>query len=134
METRACRAEELEALAALVNRVFRAGDGDMRAHYPLLFGPENLAGLRIVPGEPGPLALVGVCVREATLLGARLRVASIGSVCTDPDHRGQGLASTLMADAARHARGMGAALLLISGGRGLYHRLGYVTVGRFDRY
>ena len=67
-------------------------------------------------------------------LGARLRVACIGAVCTDPGHRGQGFASALMADARRQACASGASLMLISGGRGLYHRLGYVNVGCFERY
>src|SRR5262249_9549615 len=49
------------------------------------------------------------------------------------DQRGQGYASALMEDAARHSRAQGAQLMLISGGRGLYHRLGYVTVGEFRR-
>ena len=44
------------------------------------------------------------------------------------------MASALMQDARRCAREAGASLMLISGGRGLYHRLGYVTVGRFLRY
>jgi predicted N-acetyltransferase YhbS len=134
-ETRACRAEELPALLALVNRVFRAGgQGEMRAEYPLVFGEENLPNIRIVPGDAGPLAHVGVCLRDVCILGARLRVAGIGAVCTDPEHRGLGFASALMEDARRHAREQGACLMLISGGRGLYHRLGYFTVGCFHRY
>ncbi len=133
--TRGCRAEELEALVELTNRVFRPrGDGDMRREYPLVFDPDQLDGMRIVPGETGPVAHVGVCVRDATILGARLRVASIGAVCTDTEQRGRGIASALMADACRYAREQGASLMLISGGRGLYHRLGYVTVGCFWRY
>jgi predicted N-acetyltransferase YhbS len=135
MEPRACRAEELPALVRLANAVFRSGgSGDMAAEYPLVFDCENLDGLRIISDQRGPVAHVGVCIRDAHLLGARLRVASIGAVCTDPAHRGQGLASVLMSDARRFARDRGASLMLISGGRGLYHRLGYVTVGRFLRY
>src|SRR5205807_10576694 len=57
IETRACRLEERDALLALVNRVFDEG-GDMGAAFPLLFGPDNLEGLRIVPGEQGPVAHV----------------------------------------------------------------------------
>jgi predicted N-acetyltransferase YhbS len=135
LEPRGCREEELPALVALANRVFRGErPGDMSAEYPLVFGRDNLDGMRIIPGDRGPVAHVGVCVRDAHLLGARVRVASIGAVCTDPDHRGRGCASALMEDAKRFARERGASLMLISGGRGLYHRLGYATVGRFHRY
>jgi GNAT superfamily N-acetyltransferase len=132
-DPRACRIEERDALLALVNRVFAEG-GDMGAAFPLLFGPDNLEGLRVVPGEQGPVAHVGVCIRPAVILGVRLKVASIGAVCTDPDHRGRGHASALMADARRYARENGASLMLISGGRGLYRRLGYGDAGCFDRY
>src|SRR5947209_4184266 len=128
IETRACRPEERDALLTLVNRVFAAG-GDMGTAFPLLFGPDNLDGLRIVSGDQGPVAHVGVCIRPAVILGARLKVASIGAVCTDPAHRGGGLASALMADARRYARENGASLMLISGGRGLYRRLGYGAAG-----
>jgi predicted N-acetyltransferase YhbS len=134
VEIRGCRPSEWDAVVALTNRVFRPGGGDMRAEYPLLFGAENREGLRIAVEDGQPVAHVGVCVRDALLLGARLRVASIGAVGTEPAFRGRGLASALMADARRYARQCGASLLLISGGRGLYHRLGYVTVGRFERY
>lgn len=133
-EIRACRPGESDAVIALANRVFRPEGGDMGAQYPLMFAPENREGLRIAVEGGTPRALVGVCIRDAVLLGARLRVASIGAVCTEPQQRGRGLASAVMADARDYARRCGASLMLISGGRGLYHRLGYVTVGRFDRY
>jgi GNAT superfamily N-acetyltransferase len=126
--------EELPALLRLVNRVFRPDGGDMQREYPLVFQPGNAAHLRVIDREGEIVAHVGVCVREALLLGIPLRVASIGAVCTDPAVRGQGLASRLMEDARGHALAHGADLMLISGGRGLYHRLGYVTVGRFPRY
>ena len=49
IETRACRIEERDALLALVNLVFD-DMGDMGAAFPLLFGPDNLQGLRVVLG------------------------------------------------------------------------------------
>jgi predicted N-acetyltransferase YhbS len=134
VEIRACRDGELAAVTALASRVFCNDDGDMGADYPLLFAPENQDGLQLAVDRGVPVAHVGVCIRDAVILGAPLRVAGIGAVCTDPEYRGRGLASTLMEEARRYARDRGASLMLISGGRGLYHRLGYVTVGRFDRY
>src|SRR4051812_19861819 len=111
IETRSCRLDELPDLVKLANRVFRSGDrGDMQAEYPLVFSQDNLEQMRIVPGEQGPIAHVGVCLRDASILGARVRVASIGAVGTDPGHRGRGLASALMEDARRHARDAGASL------------------------
>jgi predicted N-acetyltransferase YhbS len=130
-----CRPDEILELVELANRIFRGRrPGDMGAEYPLLICAENCEQLRVARADGRLVAHVGICIRDAVILGAPLRVASIGAVCTDPDYRGRGIASDLMADAAAHSRARGASLMLISGGRGLYHRLGYVTVGRFNRY
>jgi GNAT superfamily N-acetyltransferase len=130
-----CRPDEMFDLVELVNRIFRAGgSGNMGEEYPLVFEAQNCEGLRVARAGGRVVAHVGVCIRDASILGAAARVASIGAVGTDPDHRGQGLASRLMADARRHALEQGVSLMLISGGRGLYHRLGYVNVGGFQRY
>jgi predicted N-acetyltransferase YhbS len=133
-EPRACRLEELPALARLTNRVFRPSGGSMSAEYPLVFREDNLDQLRVIDRDGELVSHVGICLREALILGVPLRVASIGAVCTDPACRGAGLASRLMEDVRAHAIAQGADLMLISGGRGLYHRLGYVQVGRFPRY
>jgi len=130
----ACRAKELPGLVELANRIFRAGgEGDMAREYPLVFEAQNLENLRVARHGGRIVSHVGICFREASILGARLRVASIGAVGTDPEHRGHGIASRLMEDARRRAVEQGASLMLISGGRGLYHRLGYVEVGAFER-
>src|SRR5205085_4272748 len=99
-----------------------------------LFNGRNCEQLLVARSGDCLVAHVGICIRDATILGSVIRVASIGAVGTEPEARGQGLASALMAEAAQHARDRGASLMLISGGRGLYHRLGYVEVGRFIGY
>lgn len=134
-----CRPNDLTELVALANRVFRAsGEGNMEREYPLLMTTENAENLRVArtTGETKSqiVSHVGICLRDVSLLGARIRVASIGAVCTDPDHRGSGLASQLMADAQEHAIARGASLMLISGGRGLYRRLGYIPAGSFSQH
>jgi predicted N-acetyltransferase YhbS len=127
-----CGPGELGDLVELANRVFRVRrPGDMGEEYPLVFEPQNLENLRVARSDGRIVAHVGLCIRDAAILGAQLRVASIGAVATDPEHRGHGIASRLMADAKAHAVSQGASLMLISGLRGLYHRLGYVEVGDF---
>jgi predicted N-acetyltransferase YhbS len=129
-----CEAGELPALIDLANRVFRDPDdttGDMGREFPLLFDPSNAENLRVARRGGRIVSHVGLCIREASVLGASLRVGLIGAVATDPDDRGHGLATRLMHDARDHARTQGVSLLLISGGRGLYQRLGYVETGRF---
>jgi predicted N-acetyltransferase YhbS len=133
-DPRPCRPEELPALLRLANRVFRPSGGDMGVEYPLVFREENLEQIRVIDRDGELVSHVGISLREALILGVPLRVASIGGVCTDAACRGTGLASRLMEDARAHAIAHGAELMLISGGRGLYHRLGYVEAGRFPRY
>lgn len=130
-----CRVEELPELIALTNRVFRTTrPGDMGAEYPLVFDKGNVENLLVVRSAEKIVAHVGICIRDASLLGVTIRVASIGAVATDPVHRGHGIASRLMANAREQAVRCGASLMLISGLRGLYHRLGYVQVGEFRAY
>src|SRR5262245_46685437 len=114
-----CRPEELPELGALANRVFRGdGSGDMVSSYPLLFTERNCEQLRVARAGGKLVGHVGICIRDASILGASLRVACIGAVGTDADQRRQGIASALMEDAARHTRAHGVSLMLISGGRG----------------
>src|SRR5262245_42023054 len=102
-DPRPCRREELPALARLTNRVFRPSGGDMAAEYPLVFQEENREQLRVIDRDGELVSHVGICLREALILGIPLRVASIGAVCTDPTCRGAGLASRLMEDVRAHA-------------------------------
>src|SRR5437588_11057815 len=95
-----CRTEELVELLELANRVFRRGaPGDMGEEYPLVFEAPNVENLRVARHGESLVGHVGLCIRDAAILGARLRVASVGAVATDPEHRGHGIASRQMADA-----------------------------------
>ncbi len=133
LEIGPARADELCQLRHLCNRIFRSGrPGDMFREYPLLFDETNLSQLRVARLDGKVVAHVGLHLADATILGASFRVASVGSVGTEEGVRGRGIAGALMEDARRHAVEQGASLMLISGGRGLYHRLGYVEVGVFD--
>lgn len=68
---------------------------------------------------------------EMRIYGATTRVASIGGVGTHPDYRGKGLATQILNYTAARLVQDGARLMLISGGRGLYTRLGNVPPGRY---
>jgi GNAT superfamily N-acetyltransferase len=63
-----------------------------------------------------------------------LRLGSIGGVCTHPHFRGYGVASRLLDLCTARLEALGARLLFISGGRGLYLRAGAVPVGRYARF
>lgn len=124
--------DRLDELVSLTNRVFRSQQGDMGREYPLVFDPDRTEGMRVILEDDKVVSHVGVCVRDAFILGIPLRVASIGAVCTDPEYRGRGFADQLMNDAVDRAREWGAHLMLISGDRGLYRRQGACRPGRYD--
>jgi GNAT superfamily N-acetyltransferase len=70
-------------------------------------------------------------VQDIRLDEVVVRAACIGSVCTLDDYRGQGLAARLVDDCAAAALAQGVSLLMVSGGRGLYRRMGCVDAGLF---
>ncbi|MGQ9524064.1 MAG: GNAT family N-acetyltransferase [Armatimonadota bacterium] len=128
-----CSPEDIHLAVELANRVFRPNStGDMGAEYPLLFSKSNAQNLLVVKARGRVISLVGLCIRDAAILGYRIRTVSVGSVCTDPAFRGRGLASALMHDAIERSRSQGCSLMLISGDRSLYRRLGAVPVTAFQ--
>jgi GNAT superfamily N-acetyltransferase len=126
------RPDEVQALGELSDRVFRPylkPGSAMPREFPRLFHPDNAANLYFVAdAHDRPISLVGTYKTELIAGGARLSAISIGSVATMEEHRGQGYASQIlrqvMADARPHH-----ALMLVSGGRDLYRRLGCVSFG-----
>jgi len=105
----------------------------MGEQYPLLYDEANVENLRIFADDGRPISLIGMLQRDVRLAGTAHRSCALGSVCTDPDYRGQGLASRLLEDARAKALCDGCDIMLISGGRGLYKRAGYVEVGGYRR-
>ena len=127
--------DQLQDVIDLANRVFRAGGGgNLGEQFPLLYRRDRMEPLRIFECDGQPVSLVATLICEAVLLGCSVRVACIGSVCTDERHRGQGLAGRLVDDAAARAVAADTSVMLISGGRSLYTRRGAGRCGRFRRY
>lgn len=125
-------AQEFDSLCTLVNTVFRSGgDGRMEEQYPLLFASENYDDLYVMVDDGVVVSHVGALMRDISVLGCRMSTMSIGAVATYASHRGQGLATRLMEEAVRKAVERDAVLMPISGGRGLYTRLGAKRLGRY---
>ena len=132
---RELQAPEYESLCKLVNTVFRGdGAGRMEEQYPLLFASENFDHLLVMVDGGRVVSHVGALTRDISVMGCRITVMSIGAVATYESHRGQGLATKLMELAIRKAKDQDAVLMPISGGRGLYTRLGAKRIGQYAAY
>lgn len=132
---RGLKAQEFESLCTLVNTVFRSdGIGRMEEQYPLLFAPENYDDLFVMVDGGAVVSHVGALTRDISVLGCRMSAMSIGAVATYESHRGQGLATRLMEAAISKAVERDAVLMPISGGRGLYTRLGSKRIGQYALY
>src|SRR5581483_7666368 len=118
---RALKPNEWTQLDALVSAVFRP---QMFHDYPQLFNERNRHNLRIVAEDGKVVTHVGMIERPASLAGCRIDVACIGAVATYPDYRGKGFASQAFQDCCDKAAADGIDIMLISGGRGLYTRVG----------
>ena len=81
-----------------------------------------------------PLSTILRMERDISVLGHHLRLGFIGSVCTHPDHRGQGLASAILASVLEQFRRDGVDLVFISGGRPLYFGAGANRVAIEERF
>lgn len=129
---RAVRKGELRSAMELERRVFRM-HWDSSPEWDLSIPDEglDLERWRVFADEGRVVSVVGVSEHEISLLGVRHLGCCFGGVCTDPDYRGRGLATQLLIDARGQALRRGADIALISGSRGLYRRLGYVSVGGY---
>ncbi|MBE3577814.1 MAG: GNAT family N-acetyltransferase [Limnochordales bacterium] len=127
------RACEVAAAADLSNRVFRPASqfvrGTMHLEFPLVFSEEHPENLWIMKDGEKVVSLVGLLERPIFLFCHPIRTAALGTVCTDPDYRGRGLASQILQKLMQHLRQRGVRLLIISGNRSLYRRIGAVTAG-----
>ncbi len=112
--------------------MLKPGTG-MPVEFPRLFHPDNAANLYFVADSAGnPVSLVGTYPSQLVSNGARLTALSIGSVATLPDYRGRGYA-TEMLETIMEERSPHHSIMLVSGGRGLYARLGCVEFGTLRR-
>ncbi len=121
---------ELPALDDLVDDVFMDGaPGSMHQAFSTLFNEQNVDNLLVFSDGDRIVSHVGRTERWASLGGCTLRVGLVGAVATDETHRGKALASRLLAQACAEATAGGVDFFMISGGRGLYRRMGAADVG-----
>jgi len=134
LEIGVVREEEFEEALELQGRVFQPPTDYFRtlALKDPFFEHENV----FVAKQDGRIVShVQVFPKLVRMAGAHVWMGGIGGVATDPDHRGKGLASSLLRLAAtsmKH-RGMEASILF-TGIHDFYRRLGWETASGLDRY
>jgi GNAT superfamily N-acetyltransferase len=129
---RAAKKEELQAVINLANYVFFTSRGKpalMHERFPHLYNYDNLENLRTIVDKGSPVSFIGVSVKDIFVYGCRLKVGSIGSVCTLPEYRGRGYATRILQHCIKRLDKEKARLMLVSGRRGLYIRAGCRRVG-----
>jgi len=135
-EVRRGRPEDVKILGELSDRVFRPnltpGTG-MPQEFPRLFHAANAQNLYYVADDQDrPVSLVATYKSLLAANGALISAISIGSVATLVEHRGYGYATQILETMMRDAR-PDHSLMLVSGGRNLYLRLGCVPFGHLIR-
>ncbi len=76
-----------------------------------------------------PVSLIHRFERDAIIHGCKLRIGFVGFVCTHPNYRGRGLASTILAATMNKFREDDVDFVCISGDRAMYRRAGARPVG-----
>ncbi len=121
--------ERMDEALKLADKVFRPNGGSMKKEYPLLFSKENAQNILCVEENGEIVSIFGLLFREIQFFSARIKVALVGSVCTDEKYRGRGYSTRLMNEAGKVSLEKGASLMMISGGNSIYRNFGAVDAG-----
>ncbi|WP_169729959.1 GNAT family N-acetyltransferase [Thermicanus aegyptius] len=126
---------QLEEAVLLADRVFRDREQiSMGKAFPQIFHPP-LESHSFGVYENGKLvSFMGLVPGVVKVGEAKLKIFSLGSVCTDPLYRGRGYASRLLEEVVVYAKEAQASLLLVSGTLPLYRRIGCHPFGNVRRY
>lgn len=129
------KAQHYESLIEMLDAVFRADSKQsMREDFPYYLRPDNFPNLCICRDGDRVVSHVGFLPVKLSCFGSLLRVGMIGAVATDEDYRGKGLATRTLQFALQRFKDAGGVFLMISGGRGLYQRIGARSVGTFHQF
>ncbi len=122
--------KNLQEIIALCNLVFRPKEKSMGIETPLMWDEDNVeAGNLFIVKEDGRIvSFVGMIEREVNVFGYRIKIGNIGNVCTHPDYRKKGYASTLLQEAIKKAWSDNLSYLMISGTAGIYKKAGAVSM------
>lgn len=131
MELRTARKGEESQVSDLAVKVFKP---NMKEQFIRLYSVQNLDHMFVALDQGKMVSSVNYYVSHIESSHGIFKVASIGSVCTDSDYRGQGLASKLLEMAEEKMKQERIDFCIISGRRGMYKRFGAKDVGAINRY
>ncbi|MBM3236773.1 GNAT family N-acetyltransferase [Candidatus Poribacteria bacterium] len=121
------RENEWEAVAELGRSIFfkdAASYWEAARSWPMVLQPNVRQNMLTMFKDGQPVSTIGRLERDILVHGHRLRMGFIGGVCTHPDHRGKGLASTILAAMMRQFHHDDVDFVYISGTRSLYFGAG----------
>jgi len=121
------REDELEAVAELSRSIFfndEASYWQAVRSWPMFLRPNIGQNILTMFKDGKPVSTIGRLERDILVHGHCLRMGFIGGVCTHPDHRGKGLASTILDAMMKHFHQNNVDFVYISGTRGMYFGAG----------
>lgn len=135
MQIRKVLKHELAQAADLANNVFRSNRSPiMGSAFPALFQPGIVHSFGAFDDQGKLRAFMGMAPLQIRTEAGVVNAFAIGSVCTDPEYRGAGLAGKLLEQCLAYAKASSAPLLFISGDRSLYTRNGAAHFGQSLRF
>ena len=99
--------------------------------WPMYFRPETRENAFVMFHQGQPVSGIERLCRDIVVRGQALKLGFIGGVCTHPDHRGKGLAGTILAASLQRFADDDVDFVYISGARPLYYRTGANNIGGF---
>ncbi|MFJ5759856.1 GNAT family N-acetyltransferase [Neobacillus sp. NPDC093182] len=125
---------EYKQAITLADKTFRDNEQiSMGKAYPFVFSPElNQSYGAFVNGEL--VSFIGLVPSIVHIEEAEIQAYSIGAVCTHPNHRKNGYASTLLSKVFEHAELADASLLFVSGNLPMYMKAGCAYYGEMNKY
>jgi GNAT superfamily N-acetyltransferase len=123
--------DEWLGCARLEQRCFGGPQPDPADKPPASARSPRHGGTYVIAHGGEPVSQISIFHHRLRVYDGQIRIGSIGGVCTDPEYRGLGLAGQLMQHCTRQLAEEGARLMVISGARGLYTRLGNALSGHY---
>jgi GNAT superfamily N-acetyltransferase len=121
------RENELAAVAELSRSIFFEDETsywEALRSWPMFLRPNLRQDILTMFKDGQPVSTIGRLERDILVHGHRLRMGFIGGVCTHPDHRGKGLASTILDAMMAQFHQDNVDFVYISGTRRLYFGAG----------